>query len=1086
MGIIMRFVNREQPEESTNIALEQVKESFMRQGVTVEMIFSPQEAPADFFIGTLGESPFLQKLAAQRRIELLPGEEAFTIQELASNDNDPPAVIVCAADTRGLNYALYELAERIDSQPLNELTTPVTEKPFLPIREVFIFHNFRRPQQTSFNPAYWERYFSFLIRTRFNRFRLLLTTAGKIPTQPFPYFLDAPEFPEIRAMDAPPAVKEKNLRFLQGIARAARRHGIDFILGLEQGLPAEDLSFPPVPVTGLSQENIIPYTYTALKELLAHCPEMDGIYLRWKGAGTTQVERQVDFLLRTYIRVLKEDPRKAGLILEAEGFSPEAVAALRREGVPLTLSAKYQGVFFTFPCYPAKTPAEAGYGDSVPGDVPLPLVHELWTASHRVLLWGDPELARRFVLSFTSAGSGGCAVAPPLAWKDAGYDRRDWPLLRYGRTYYTWEFERYWYFYLLFGRLCYNPHTSGKIWLREFNRRFGAAGVDLAELYSIAGKIISLYVTAHAGADQNLLWPEIDTGGLLDYYLQTPPGVPEFFSSISQYVRNYLDGKTGSQVTPEDVAQYLDELGNHLLEKIALCRGNDPSPWHLTNREIAQGEIREDDSTLRDFTVLANFARYHAAKIRSAVALTLFYETGDFAQLLLARDLLQESGKFWREITAITANLYFRRMVTGPGEFGHWRDKLFFLLEEERRIDALIREHQRQGLFLLGFDFGSLLPGARRSGNSGLEKRFYFVGPKTEYSMDEGFGWLATGDLHGVPPAPARMSEKDLVTGKDAGSYGLQLFNDLVWGRKPAVFRVDLLPGTYQIRLSLYDQTSNPLAHGPFRISLNGRVLTENLVVPAGKRVDLVETVAIKEGEYLAVEFSGQKGGDWFVSALTVRPVAPLIAHSPAVLEPGAPQIIQATVTGVQPLTGVTLHYRTGEAGDYRQAPMDPAGPGLYRCELPPPATAAERITAYYITALDSEGATATCGSPEAPLLPRWQNPAREIPYLIHHPPEKVSRGTGQEYGSLPVIVTLRNPGEIKEISLCYRLLQEEKTAVVPMVFDGEGFTAEIPGSFFRSGQRLVYYFQVITAGGDGFILPDPLRSLPFYVVEIE
>ena len=48
MGIIIRFVNREQPEESTNIALEQVKESFMRQGVTVEILFSPQEAPADF------------------------------------------------------------------------------------------------------------------------------------------------------------------------------------------------------------------------------------------------------------------------------------------------------------------------------------------------------------------------------------------------------------------------------------------------------------------------------------------------------------------------------------------------------------------------------------------------------------------------------------------------------------------------------------------------------------------------------------------------------------------------------------------------------------------------------------------------------------------------------------------------------------------------------------------------------------------------------------------------------------------------------------------------------------------------------
>lgn len=1086
MGIIIRFVNREQPEESTNIALEQVKESFMRQGVTAEILFSPQEAPADFFIGTLNESPLLQKLAAQKRIDLLPGKESLTIQELAVNDNGPPAVVVCAADTRGLNYALYELAERIDSQPLNELTTPVTEKPFLPIREVFTFHNFRRPQQTFFTPAYWDPYFSLLVRTRFNRFRLLLTAAEKFPGLPFPYFLDAPEFPEIRAVDAPPAVKEKNLLFLQNVSRAARRHGIDFILGLEQALPAADLPFPPFPVTGLAQGKIIPYTYAVLKELLTLCPELDGIFLRWKGASTIPVEQQIDFLLETYIRVLKENPRKAGLILDAEGLAQETVAALRREEVPLALSGKYQGVFFTLPCYPVKTPAEAGYDGFDPEDAPLPLIHELWTASHRVLLWGDPELARRFVLTFPANGPRGCAVAPPLAWKDAGYDRRDWPLLRYGQTYYTWEYERYWYFYLLFGRLCYNPYTSGKVWLREFNRRFGAAGVDLAELYSIAGKIITLYVTAHAGAGRSLLWPEIDTGGLLDYYLQAPPGVPEFFSSITQYVRDFLDGKTGSRITPEDVAQYLDELGENLLEKITLCRGNKPSPRYLTRREVAQGEICEDDSTRRDFMVLANFARYHAVKIRSALALAFFYETGDWTQLLLARDLLREAGKFWREIIRTTSNLYFHRMVTGPGEAGHWRDKLLFLLEEERRINAVIREHQQQGLFLLGFDFGSSLLGAGGTGDRSVEKRFYFAGPQTEYNIEEGFGWLETTDLHGVSPPPARLSEKDLVTGTATCSYGLQLFNDLVWGRKPAVFRVDLLPGTYQVRLSLCDQTSRPLIRGPLSIKLNGTVITENLVVPAGKRVDLVEIITIKEGEHLAVEFSSRQGADWFISALTIRPVAPLIAHSPAVLKPGFSQVFQATVTGVNPVTGVILHYQAAAADGYAQTPMRPAGNGLYRCELPPPATADGKITAYYITAFDNEGGEAACGGPEAPLTPRWQRPVRQIPYLIHHPPEKISPQPGSAYGAQPITVTSRNPGEIKEISLCYRLLREKKATVLPMAFDGEKFTAEIPGSSFRRGQRLVYYFQVITAGNDGFILPDPLHCLPFYMVEIE
>src|SRR5690554_3666933 len=317
MSIILRFVNRQKPEESTNIALQQVKESFMRQGVDVEIIFSPLEAPADFFVGTLDESPLLQRLAAQKKLNLLPGKETLAIQELAVNETDPPALVVCATDIRGLNYALYELAERIDSQPLNELVTPVTEKPFLPIREVFIFHHFRHPQQSFFAPAYWEQYFSLLVRARFNRFRFLLTSPEKFFNSPFPYFLDAPEFPEVRAVDALPATKEKNLTLLQDVSVAAHRHGLDFILGVEQALPSEDSSFPPFPVTGLNQVNIIPYTYTLLKELLSLCPKIDGVFFRWKeqNASTVPAERQIDFLRKTYVRVLKENPRKIGLIL---------------------------------------------------------------------------------------------------------------------------------------------------------------------------------------------------------------------------------------------------------------------------------------------------------------------------------------------------------------------------------------------------------------------------------------------------------------------------------------------------------------------------------------------------------------------------------------------------------------------------------------------------------------------------------------------------------------------------------------------------------------------------------------------------
>ena len=41
--------------------------------------------------------------------------------------------------------------------------------------------------------------------------------------------------------------------------------------------------------------------------------------------------------------------------------------------------------------------------------------------------------------------------------------------------YYDYEFERYWHFFQVLGRIGYNPDTPAEVWQREFQRRFGAA-----------------------------------------------------------------------------------------------------------------------------------------------------------------------------------------------------------------------------------------------------------------------------------------------------------------------------------------------------------------------------------------------------------------------------------------------------------------------------------------------------------------------------------------------------------------------------------------------------------------------------------
>ena len=100
----------------------------------------------------------------------------------------------------------------------------------------------------------------------------------------------------------------------------------------------------------------------------------------------------------------------------------------------------------------------------------------LWNGgTSRVLLWGDPEYARRFADSTHLYDGHGFEVNEPLCTKMEAqpHDRPPFDLLNPQYRYYDYEFERYWHFFQVFGRLGYNPNTPAEVWQREFERRFG-------------------------------------------------------------------------------------------------------------------------------------------------------------------------------------------------------------------------------------------------------------------------------------------------------------------------------------------------------------------------------------------------------------------------------------------------------------------------------------------------------------------------------------------------------------------------------------------------------------------------------------
>ena len=83
----------------------------------------------------------------------------------------------------------------------------------------------------------------------------------------------------------------------------------------------------------------------------------------------------------------------------------------------------------------------------------------MWQAwalgSPRLLLWGDPDYVRRFVHSCRLGGAEGFEINPPLAQKGYGNEPGYWRIFKHrSDEYYTHEYERYWMFYLLFGRMA--------------------------------------------------------------------------------------------------------------------------------------------------------------------------------------------------------------------------------------------------------------------------------------------------------------------------------------------------------------------------------------------------------------------------------------------------------------------------------------------------------------------------------------------------------------------------------------------------------------------------------------------------------
>ncbi|MDQ6662973.1 MAG: hypothetical protein M3Z23_01100, partial [Acidobacteriota bacterium] len=761
---------------------------------------------------------------------------------------------IMGADDRGLMYGLFEAAEQIDRDGrLHDFKGA----PSTPIRGIRTFiHNAALERDWYYSHEYWDRYFTMLAHDRFNRFNLVFAHQTDYLAPPYPFWLDLPEFPTIKARNLTPVQRRRNLEMLQYISHSAVDHGIDFTLGVwEHNI--QDYRNPPMrPMTeGLTDENIGPYSYAALKTILKLCPDISSVQMRTNNESGIHNDKQVDFYRNHVFRAIRDAGRPVILDLRGWAVAGGMVTAAGEVGIPVRLSTKYWAEDLGRPYQPAETYAGYSYINFLEKPRGYRFYWELWgLGSNRLLLWGSPDYVRRAVPTFGLSGSEGFEIDPPLAQKGFGNASEPWRIFTASqsrRVFWKWEFERYWLFYRLWGRIAYDPAVSSHVWMDELTRRFGAAAQDVMDAYSRASKVINEIVAVHLADPNMYIWPEINPGGLVDAYRQVLPSDWRAVASIPEAVENRLHGNASAKQTALATSAEFNDIA-----------GSIEAAVDSAAKKI-QPENREWLSTEPDFRVLALMARYHAHKQKAAYDLELFDRTADAATLADARRELTSGLGTWERLAALTDGLYPANMSFGPDDAGHWKDKLPYVRHDLETVKDREEVLARFGRFQAGFDFGGPVKSQARAAayradnyvlRNNVEPRFFPVDAQTRFTEELGYGWLADGarESAAIPLTP--YLEVRAVARNPGNLPPDVLFRDYIKGRSPQRFAVKVAPGKYIVSLLHPDHSATEL----------------KLTAQAGR---------------LEIPFPE---GDWSVSGVVVKailpPDAPALPPAPAVL----------------------------------------------------------------------------------------------------------------------------------------------------------------------------------------------------------
>ena len=611
-----------------------------------------------------------------------------------------PALVLCGYDEVGLMYALHDAADRISrtapgEDPLMHVTETV-EEPFIRDRAVsaytmqrVLFENFLHDE------AHMEKYFDMLAANRINSFVLIFGYEnGGFMAPAYPYFFNVEEFPDVELVGITPDQQAKNTEALRNLIRIAHSRGIRFCpafwdhiyRGAVQGggIPGASEragSRTPHLVVGVTTENLVSYNKAAITKFLKVFPDVDAIQFRmhWE-SGLTREETPMFW--HDMLAIIKKHNPDILLDLRAKGLPDVVIDDAVEQGINFRITTKYWMEQLGMPFHPThinrqnQKDRRHGYADLLRYPKRYPVHWRSWSGgTARMLLWGDPEYVRRYAESAKVYDGNSFEVNEMLATKMLGedHDAQPFDLLNPDFRYYEHEFERYWHYYQVWGRLGYNPDTPPDVWEHEFNTRFGKdAGNALMEGIHLASKVLPRVVAVsypykHFPTTRG--WPEMQRQYDLPDYATAEGSDIQQFMNMEEFAEMLLDG---SEVTPKRTplqsSNWFRSVSLEILDRIEKA-------------ESAAGAVKGNEfiSTVTDLKILSHLAMYHSYRLIAGTCYNLYLKSGDPAALDQAIRQESQARDAWSSIVEAAGDVYNKRLVFGVFEVGfpnHWDEQL--------------------------------------------------------------------------------------------------------------------------------------------------------------------------------------------------------------------------------------------------------------------------------------------------------------------------------------------------------------------------------------------------------------------------